>query len=515
MQATIIRWGDGYVHVEPAFPDTLLKKLKYWRRSLEWSEEQMRRIASGQFEELYNIRTWIDPQTQQYCQQLTTLPGFVHRIKEALKEAGWTYTVIDERTPMPEPNLHKAFSGLYDHQLECAYVALKSGGGIIACPTGWGKTHIMKAMVNAYTSEALKLRGTPLTVVSAPDKDIAAKDYRDLKAMLPNREVGLVMTGHSNFSDDVQVITLDSLHRINADEVGVLIVDEVHASASDKRADSIVAMRRAVRWGVSATPTGRFDGRDLVTEGLFGPVVYTRTYGDGVKDGALVPITVYWVKCPEPAIGMPKFEAYSTRVGRYRNGVWRNKNRNAFIGDIMRRIPDSMQTLCIMQYLDQMDEIYPLCGTGTTMVHAVTDQVGLSKFKNLISITPAERREIYRKMEAAEIKRILSTYVYKQGVNFPHLAVVINAGGGGSDIVAKQIPGRESRKTATKERAYLVDFWHPWDKVKNDKERWVAGPIYADDQSREKAYNHLGFEQVWVEDLNGLPFLEQPRTSVE
>lgn len=507
MNHTNIHWGDGFIIVEPAFPDTLLKRLKYWRRTLRWDEGLMRRVAEGRYEELYTAKTWIDTQTNTLQQQLVTMPGFMHRVKSALREAGWTFTIMDERTPMPAPDLLKACSKLYDYQVECAWTAIMSGGGIIACPTGWGKTHQIAAIVKAFNPDDLKMRGTPLVVVTTPDKDITFKDWEDLKAMLPDRDVGLVMSGKNKFSDDVQVITLDSLHRLNPDDVGVVIVDEVHASASDERARSITKFKKAAKWGVSATPDGRFDGRDLVTEGLFGPVVYKRTYQQGVKDGALVPITVCWVQCPEPTVGMEKYEKYSTRDGRYRQGVWRNEGRNAMIGEIIRQLPPNMQCLCIMQYLDQMNRIIPYCPPGTEYVHAQTDEKELAQCPNLRAVTPQERKAIYARVKDAEIKRVLSTYVYKQGVNFPHLEVVINAGGGGSDIVAKQVPGRESRKTQTKQRSYLIDFWHSWDKIKDKKGRVVPGFVHADDQSREEAYTELGFDQIWLTDVSQLPML--------
>ena len=87
MHTTTIQWGDGYLKVGPSFPDILLKKLKYWRRTLEWNEEQMRRISNGSYEELYSVRTWIDQNTQQLNQQLSTMPGFMHRVKSVLREA--------------------------------------------------------------------------------------------------------------------------------------------------------------------------------------------------------------------------------------------------------------------------------------------------------------------------------------------------------------------------------------------------------------------------------------------
>ena len=42
--------------------------------------------------------------------------------------------------------------------------------------------------------------------------------------------------------------TLDSLHRIQAEDVGIVIVDEVHSAASDTRADALLAFNKAAMW---------------------------------------------------------------------------------------------------------------------------------------------------------------------------------------------------------------------------------------------------------------------------
>lgn len=506
-QETTLRLGNGYLIVEPAFPEILTQKLRYWHRKIEWSETRMRRIASGAYENLYQAETSMTPQGL-YTQRLTTLPGFAFKVKNLLQEEGWTFKIVDERLPLPEPDFEAAMKGLRDYQVPIVYTAIMSGGGVVSAATGSGKTHLVASIIKAFPLKALQLRGTPQVVVTTPDKDITAKDYRDLMELMPDREVGLVMSGTRRFSDDVQVITLDSLHHLNPDDVGILIVDEVHAGASGSRADALMKFRRAARWGVSATPSGRFDGRDLVTEGIFGPVVSQYTFADGVRDGALVPIKVFWVKAPEPEMGLDHYNKYKKRESRYFHGVHRNTLLNTMIGSLMTRIPPNLQTLCIMQFLEHMNEIRPHCGDGVEIVHAEQDPKRFLKLKNLVPVSPKERRAIYGRMEAAEIRKILSTFVYKQGVNFPELSIVINAAGGGSEIVVKQIPGRESRKTESKTESFLVDFWHPWDKILDARGRMVPGAVHKDDRSREKVYEELGFEQTWVDTIDDLPFLK-------
>ena len=88
-------------------------------------------------------------------------------------------------------------------------------------------------------------------------------------------------------------------------------------------------------------------------------------------------------------------------------------------------------------------------------------------------------------------------------------AIKANAYGHGADIVARQIPGRESRNIDGKSEAYLVDFWHPWDMYLDKNDRRRPGPIHRDDRAREKAYTSLGFEQIWLDAADQLPFLEE------
>lgn len=505
----IIRWGDGYVNIAPEIPEVLTKALKYWHRSMEYDERLHKPVSKGEYRQLYSIADIINEQTGQMTSKLTTMPGFVHKIKTILRAAGCSYRIVDERTPAPQPDFKAAFQGLRDYQYEGVYKSLMAGGGVYSAPTGYGKTHVIAAHINAFSHDELCARNTPTVVVAAPEKDITAKDFDDLVELLPDREVGIVMSGRKKvFSEDVQVITLNSLHNLPANEIGVLIIDEVHTAASEKRADTIMGARKALRWGVSATPDGRYDGRDLVTEGLFGPVVYHYSYAQGIKDGALVPIQVYWLPVPEPPIGLDTYLDYKTHAGKYRNGVDRNASHNTLVSSILNRVPESYQAMCIMRHLDQMDKIVPDC-PGVKIVHAETSQENLNKrrYHNLAPVSSKDRRATYKAMADNKLNKVLSTYIYKQGVNFPELEVIINAGGGGSDLIAKQIPGRESRKVDEKSCAYLIDFWHSWDTYRDGRERLRYGPVLRDDRSREKAYTSLGFKQVWLNSIDEIPFL--------
>ena len=384
-----------------------------------------------------------------------------------------------------------------------------------------GKTHIIKALCAAYPHEAMRLRGTPTIVVAVPDKDITQKNYDDLRELLPDRDVGIVMSGRRKFSEDIQVITLDSLHLLNADDVGVLIVDEMHTASSDTRSAELLRFSKAVRWGVSATPDGRFDGKDVVAEGIFGPCVAQFTYQDGVKAGCLVPLKVLWLDAPEPQMGAENYCRYKERDSRYKWGVHNNTPLNKMIGRIFAGIPDSLQTLGMLQFTDHMEAVLRGCaeaGVSPVQVHAGTDPKKFppSSYWHVRAISAKERAAIYPKMKSGEIHKAISTFVYKQGVSFDNLRIVVNLCGCGSEIFAKQVPGRASRKAPGKDCAYIIEFRHPWDKKKVKTKagytREVAGPVFSDDVSRMKIYSELGFEQINLVSERELPWIHSSST---
>lgn len=505
----VIELGDGYVSVLMDFiPETFKKRLRYWKRTMGTAPGRGRKIV-GESVDLFSDQKVV-LENGVCVSQLNTLPGFASRIINTMAAEGYEVSVRDLRTRIPEVRWADAMRGLRDYQMEIVYKALSSGGGIIAASTGAGKTCMAAAIIRGYSHNDMCNRGTPISVMTCTDKDIARKNWQDLKNWLPDREVGLIMSGVNQPSQDVQVITTDSLHRIDPDQIGIMIVDEVHTVATEARAAKILAAKHALKWGLSATPDGRFDGGDLLTEGLVGPVISEFSYKDGVASGALVPITVYWVEMPEPECGLQYFSGLKTRDGCYKNAVTRSRIQNGATVEIMKRIPTEMQSLCIMSLTDQMNQIvgmYP----GIRYIHAKTRDSELSDVgqNNLLGITPAERKKIYDDFASGKIRQILSTHVYKQGVNFPDLQVIVCPGGGGSDIAAGQIPGRGSRKIDGKDHAYLIDFWHPWDIRLNDEGKAKSGFVLHDDEKRRAKYHELGFEQIRVKSLDEIPFLRR------
>lgn len=495
-----IHVGDSYVLVEPHAPIELEKMLTYWHRSFEYDPAKFKNVVRGEVRKLYTIRQ------DGNSMLLTTLPGFASQIKTLLSNNGEQVTVIDERTRKPEPDMEAAMAGLRDYQLEGTWALVQSRGGVMGVPTGYGKTYSIASLCNAWPTDELKKVNLPLTVVVTPNKDLAEKNFNDLVRILPRRHVGLIHSEVKIPSDDIQVVTPESLQHVPMEDCGLLIYDEVHTLTAS-RAESLGQAANALRYGFSATPTGRFDGSDPLITGMFGPVVYTRTYKQCIEDGAVVPIKVFWVNSPRP--GNWPNGGYKVRNASYRNGIWRNVYLHQTIKAVAAKVPEDMQMLIVVDKIEQMNCLAG-CLPEFMLVHAETSQKKLDEngFANVKAVSPKHRKELYKDIESAKIKRVLSTGIYRQGINFPKLTVLCNAEGMGSEIIAGQLPGRASRNIEGKDYAYIIDFHRSWDMVENSKGRLVPGDIFRDDKSREAVYTTLGFDQIWVDSVDQINFGE-------
>lgn len=486
--------GDFYMTVEPVVPNEVTKALTYWHKEMAYDPKKYCHAVSGRTKRMYNLEAG--------GTRLSTLPGYYARIRAILEGCGYLVRVVDERTFKPEPDLKAAAEGLLDYQLEGMVTWAGSRGGILSCFTGYGKTHLIAGLFRAWPRKALAKVGAPYSVLVTPGADLAKKNWEDLKRILPDRQVGMVGGGASLLTEDIIVATPESLHHIPMDEAGVVIYDEVHTFTAN-RAEKLLQATKALRFGCSATPTGRFDNADLLTEGVFGPIVYTRSYQQGVLDGAVVPLKVYWVPLPKPD-GWPD-AGFKRKDAAYARALWTNADMHRAIATVSGVTPADKQLLVVVDKIGHMNNLMPYL-EGFTMVHAETSAASLEErgFTNVQAVSDKNRTKIYSKIRDNETHRIISTGIYRQGVSFSDLIVLVNAEGMGSTIIAGQLPGRTSRLGSEdgqpKAKGYIVDFFHPWDMVADGTGRQRRGFILSDDVSREKVYTSLGFEQEWVTD---------------
>jgi hypothetical protein len=132
-------------------------------------------------------------------------------------------------------------------------------------------------------------------VVATPRQKLVRQLGETIQAFIP--DTGLVMSGYRQPAR-VMVACFSSLPQAKAaiDEAGVtvdlLIVDECHGSEAPQHQQSMLAL--SPRWmvGLTATP---FRSDIKQTLSLWDDVVFRYSFGDGLRDGVVTPITpLHW-----------------------------------------------------------------------------------------------------------------------------------------------------------------------------------------------------------------------------
>lgn len=338
-------------------------------------------------------------------------------------------------------------------------------------------THNTTLMVNT-------LRAFPdlKTVVAAPGVDLCNQLYDDITGVrgIKDREVKLICSGSkhktaSNEDNGITICSVDSLFKCDGKHTELLLSDEPHEFVTDKRLNMLSEFTRARRYGYGATLKGRFDNRDTIIEGVFGPVLAERTYKEAVQEGAICPINVLFLDIEiEP-------KHYRDRDAAYKGLLFRNKQMAAIAARICHEvIPDDYQTLIFIKEEKQADLYLNVIGHEAT--------VAMAK-----KMTKSQREDITEKMRNGTIKRCLCTDIYVQGVTFPDSKVLINLEGGGNNTSAIQKPGRLAQIRPNKKCGILIDLSFKFPGIESDYkgEAWTS--LVADSKAREKAYIDKGY----------------------
>jgi len=287
-----------YSHIDPKLPPEVNVKL----------HTILRYHPSGYDKTwYYKTKRWdgwsyvYDQETQRFR------TGLAWRVALILERAGIPLEVIDMRKQhMTCSNIDyiKVLLDPYDFQLAAAKATLDVSHGIIASPTGTGKTLIMSLIAKF---NAMK------TLIVVNSRVLLDQTWDFFEDVVPGG-AGVVGSGYFDLKD-LTVATIQSLTSIlgvgkkqkpSADkapllrdwleEVGLVIHDEVH-EADSKSVEGLYGTLKASKFiGTTATPfawaQANEKGKNLEMEQHFGTKVYDSREEDFIKLGLTVPLFV-------------------------------------------------------------------------------------------------------------------------------------------------------------------------------------------------------------------------------
>ena len=425
--------------------------------------------------------------------------GVWQELTEHLRKKGHAVLLEDFRQPFPKPNIEAAMRPLRDYQKPWLRTALeKDMSGLIGAVTRFGKTYGMEGICHAYPDL--------YTIIVAPGRTLCKQIYDHFsEAFCPDRETGrrptrevagIYSNGPSkkpaSRSNGITVVSADSLHKIDASKVQLLIADEPHALVTPTRLDALRDFYQARKYGFGATLNGRFDKADAKITAYFGPVLSNVTYREAVAMGAVSRLKVLFLKV---------YFSKDTVPGNYRNRdivmqrlLQRSSNTAALVKRVVNEaIPDDFQTMAFI--VDEKQGNFYL-------EHAMPPEGNLVMAKLL---KPKEQDLITEEIASGKYKRVLASNMYVQGITFPDLQVVINLASGGGNTTAIQKPGRLLQRQPGKNYGVLVDLMfecrdEDMDHRKNPPYKGIIGECWA----RQKAYKEIGYEIEYIETIEEL-----------
>lgn len=384
--------------------------------------------------------------------------GYLSLLERRLADRGWKLEVTD-RQPHPRPQVYEPCweaadaMGPWRHgQREALEAICRHDRGLIECPTGWGKTHLIRRICALFPQARIDIICRSAEVIRSIW----------ISLMADGIDVGLVGAGSRQLGRPTTCYCAGSLGYTpgNAD---IVLADEVHELATPRVLEALAKYRWARMFGLSASLGKRFDRRDFELTGVFGEQIASISYQQAASQGDVAQVEVLWVPV---RLGVNPAAHYEGEVARKRHGIWRNRARNEIIAEVISSVPHDLQLLVCVESLEHALRIRQLCPDLTAVyAHGARDPERWERWRRqgLVRegeepLTLAERERIRQMFERAELKRCVCTSVWSRGVDFRHLRVLIWASGSASVIQEIQVPGRLSRRHGDKQVGLLVDF---------------------------------------------------------
>ena len=385
--------------------------------------------------------------------------GYGYRFQHALTAQGHEVEIKDlVPCGLPERPDIEIFRDVQWRGSQCTVFCklLANRMGTIDCPTGWGKSFLIRQLARAYPKAKI--------AATVPSADVAKEIYDELLRWDP-QNVGMVGGGRRRLKKRIMVAVTHSLQHLDP-ETNLMLVDEAHAVLTENFIEKFGLFHRARFFAFSASPEGRGDNADGFMEAMFGPVLHRVPYQEAVESGNIVQLRyrVYQNRDGSPT------SAIKSKVKRDRQGIWRNPIRNALIAHAARQAeaefgPDAQILIMVATaehgyILQQQLKDYIMVAGELDEAKEEELRGSYAMLEEQVATTKEMVKEFKEKFSSGEIKHAIATFKWSKGVNFLDLRVLIRADGLATEINATQIPGRLSRKgtDGSKPEGLLIDF---------------------------------------------------------
>jgi len=381
------------------------------------------------------------------------LSGLVPYAVRELRRKGVQATVVGE-PPRGEPRPVRGdiLQGieLRDWQSLLVMKCAIARRGIIAVPTGGGKTVIYAAILRSLGLPSLTMVGqvnhaeqmkkkfdsygmgddTLLVHGGSPmPDDDSWREYRHIVGVASSLSK-LVRSNHPVF-DTVQVLGVDEAHHMGTADTWQIVASECTAR---------------YRYALSATP---FEGADpyenlfdLALIGLTGDIIVDMPVQFLQQRSELATATVYMQPVTKPLVPVPDYKNIRWAYSRD-NGIVKHSTRNAMLLNQIEKLhsdPDTRTLVLVSQikHGDMFVEKLSKRGISTVFLS------GAGRVRG----SDLDRDSILAEFQKGRIRVLVGSVIFDEAVDLPQITDVVMAAGGKKVRRTKQRVGRSLRGTA-------------------------------------------------------------------
>jgi superfamily II DNA or RNA helicase len=382
--------------------------------------------------------------------------GLIARLTDSLQQSGIPFKVFYAGsesagkmsayiTNGPQIGGFEGFIDFHDHQRMLIDAAIEHERGCLVSATASGKTLVAAGIISCFRDFKF------LFLVNT--KTLARQAFADF-TKYGFSKIQLLYEGEKIVDEDAQIVVATRQSYVildmskYTDHFDGVFVDEVHHTP-DAYAENLQIMNHLMcplRFGLSATYPSDLQ-QQMCIEAAIGPVIGEFTVEEAIEKGIVA----------KPIIKLFKTDYHDNirTLTRWKDvekkGIVENLSRNRQIMRITKDYMDQgLSVLILIRMIEHGENLMEIARKIRMDAHFIHGE------------TEIEMREQMRAaMNRKDIKCIIASTIWKEGVDIPSLDVVMIADGGMKEGATMQKIGRGLRKTGEKDTVIIVDFFDP------------------------------------------------------
>ena len=431
---------------------------------------------------------------------IRTFRGYKDYLAYHLKNNGFDceieeYKLDLSNIPQVDPDILDGVT-LYDFQQMAVRKALIYKRGVILSPVGSGKTIMAMAFMKHHNLPS---------VIVVPSTYLEDQFYSEMKRFgfdvvkLSKTSESYILNNKPKYIVGVFKSVLDLVSKLDKNYYRCLIFDEYHHGQANTwrkiyynmmDADYIIGFTGTLYrdFDFDYRRIDRLNIQDFITMGMSTKVIFRISYNTLVDEGILAKPIIYI--CPIRINGIATIQNWQVV---FKRGIENSKVRNNKIVEFIRRFYDSGKVVMVLSstlnHIRRIADLIPPEIKQHTRIYK-GNRVGY--YFDEIRWVPyrVEYDDIDSLLDRGELRVILSTTVFNEGVNFPHVDGVILAFSGKAYTRTVQMIGRAVRRRDNKDKCFVIDFYD-----------MSHSYLRSQSEKRIKIYKSLDFEIITDDDV--------------